>query len=454
MYVRNHLNSSTARHKSALAIEDHDHDHDENAALATNNTLSKNRIPFILTDIGEGIHEVEIIQWYISPGDTVQQFDLVCQVQSDKATVDITSRYDGVIDTVCGEVGDMLRVGSPLVFLRQEQENGNINGRSTSIAEHAEQNDRDDDDAGSGVGNDDVHLSANINNVTNDPAGPVTAVAAVTDVRANDDDSSNLLEHVRNSGKVLATPAVRRLSMEFNVDLSTIEGTGKDGRILKSDVLQELKLKENNEQTDIFSPAAPAPNLNRLAVPASDNDEILPIRGYNRIMVKAMQTTLQVPHMVYTDEVEMTALRQCRRDLKPLAVQMGLLHGISYLPFAIKACSLAMLQYPLLNSSIDAEKMVVIVHKRHDIGVAIDSPKGLVVPVIRNCQDLSVLDIALELQRLRELVRLTLFLHHMSYLSFGSVACSFVCSFPTFPLNITLALTQLPIHPSIHPSIH
>jgi len=202
-----------------------------------------------------------------------------------------------------------------------------------------------------------------------------------------------------NGNKPLATPAVRKLTMDYDLDLSSVEGTGKDGRVLKSDVLQELRKQGLLEECPaVLNESASPPKPHH----ASSEDEIVAIRGYNRIMVNAMQTTLQVPHMVYSDEVDMTALKQCRDDLKPLAEQKGV--KISYLPFAVKACSLAMKEYPIMNSSIDAEKMTLTMHANHDIGVAIDSPKGLVLPVIRRCQDLSILDIALELNRLRDLV--------------------------------------------------
>jgi 2-oxoisovalerate dehydrogenase E2 component (dihydrolipoyl transacylase) len=375
------------RYKSSLALVEDTNDELEHRSTTATTTTTK--IPFLLTDIGEGIHDVEIIQWYISPGDTVQQFDKVCEVQSDKATVDITSRYDGVIDSLGGDVGDMVQVGSPLLFVLQEHDDEKFGYDAV---------DSDGDGADADSFSDSVPVSSPV--VAREEGGEEPEQHA--ELNPAPEETHPIREALtQTKQKVLATPAVRRLSMEFNLDLSCLEGTGKDGRILKSDVLKELK---SHERENLLLPIYDGSNEESKPVHAEPlmDDEIIPIRGYNRIMVKAMETTLQVPHMVYTDEVEMSALKKCRHDLKSMAESKGV--KISYLPFAIKACSLAMLEHPLLNSSIDAENMTITIHKRHDIGVAIDSPKGLVVPVIRNCQNLSVLDIAMELHRLRDLV--------------------------------------------------
>ena len=319
----------------------------------------------------------------MSPGDVIAQFDKVCEVQSDKATVDITSRYDGVIERLCGEAGDMVEVGQPLVYIIPEGAGAvyeydveSVVVESVSVELELEL----EDDATNGTANE-IML---VESMAVSPQVPVQNMKR--DISAN-------------GNKPLATPAVRKLTMDYDLDLSSVEGTGKDGRVLKSDVLQELRKQGLLEECPaVLNESASPPKPHH----ASSEDEIVAIRGYNRIMVNAMQTTLQVPHMVYSDEVDMTALKQCRDDLKPLAEQKGV--KISYLPFAVKACSLAMKEYPIMNSSIDAEKMTLTMHANHDIGVAIDSPKGLVLPVIRRCQDLSILDIALELNRLRDLV--------------------------------------------------
>ena len=115
-------------------------------------------------------------------------------------------------------------------------------------------------------------------------------------------------------------------------------------------------------------------------------------------MVKSMTSSLSIPHMVYNDEINVSSLQSLRSQLKPWAQQKGI--KLTLLPFFLKAASMALLQYPVVNSSIDTEKMELIVHKRHDLGVAVDAEKGLVVVVVRGCEMRSVEEIAIELGRL------------------------------------------------------
>ena len=360
--------NSRCRYKSSLAYDDDDDVH--YSGHVSNNSKET---PFLLTDIGEGIHEVEIIDLYVTPGQQIRQFQNVCQVQSDKATVDITSRFDGVITEVCAVKGEMLKVGEPILYIKEDSEHEvpNLSEEVSSLNDSLEMNF-------------DHELEKDSSQKSN---------------RVKDK-----IKDRRNRMKILATPAVRKMIIENNIDLSTLNGTGKDGRVLKSDVIQVLKEigkgGSQNEKRDI-SDFVSVNRQRNIGESAADKVTI-PIKGYNRIMVRAMESTLKVPHMVYSDEVDVSALKQCRDDLKPTAEDKGV--SLSYLPFAIKACSLAMNEYPILNSSIDTETMTLTMHAQHDIGVAIDSPLGLVVPIVRNCEQKSILDIARDLQYLRQLV--------------------------------------------------
>lgn len=267
-------------------------------------------------------------------------------------------------------------------------------------------NDGDDDDAINSKEKDESPIAQNeVNLMSTIPVAPLpvqnsarSKASSQTQIDTNANDTKK---------KVLATPAVRRMSMEYRLDLSSINGTGKDGRILKSDILTELHQTGVLNDNSIDAKPSAVAAQEEAHVPVSSGgiilkDEIVSIRGYNRIMVKAMTSTLAVPHMVYSDEIDMSALKRCREEMKPIAEIRNI--KLSYLPFAVKACSLAMKECPIMNSTIDADEMTLTYHRSHDIGVAIDSPRGLVVPVIRNCQELSIMDIAEELSRLRELV--------------------------------------------------
>lgn len=183
-----------------------------------------------------------------------------------------------------------------------------------------------------------------------------------------------------------------------NLDPNKIDGTGPKGRLLKADVLQILSdsgrgtVGENNIGV---SEEAQDSQLTSSIPKTSQHDEIVPILGYNRIMVKSMTDSLSIPHMCYSDEVNMNAFLNIRKNLAKTK--------ISILPFAIKAASISMKDYPIINTSFNVDNMELTYHSNHGIGVAMDTPQGLAVPVIKDCQNLSVLEIGEELKRLKGL---------------------------------------------------
>lgn len=337
---------------------------------------NKKTVPFLLADIGEGIAEVEILQWFVQPGDTVRQFDRVCEVQSDKATVEITSRFDGIVASIAHS-DDMVAVGTPLMHI---------------IMEGTDSDDDDDDVDESGA----QQAGEGILNNVNDEEDKLH----IPTFRSSVDDAIEEIPKKRQKPKVKATPAVRKLSMDYGLELGNIVGSGPNGRVLKGDVLQILRDKGLLESEVTESEVQAEKGSSNLATPSQliVQDEIIPIRGYNRLMVKTMTESLSIPHMCYADEINMNAVLQARTAMEGIK--------LSVLPFAIKAASLAIRDYPVLNSSISMEEMQMTLHANHNIGVAMDTPRGLAVPVVKDCQNLPILEIADELQRLKTAVRL------------------------------------------------
>ena len=381
------ISSSTYVQKSAVPIENED---DDNDTMGASSKVSNNTIPFLLADIGEGISEVELLQWYVSPGDTVSQFDRICEVQSDKATVEITSRFDGVVEQLCGDVGTMMFVGKPLLYIVTDNAVADDNGGG------AAQNVADE-----GVAN--ITQQAMMQNV--DVESNAMHIPKVESSQFNSETYKNKEEQYEMEGserpKVLSSPAVRKMSKDYNVDLATVLGTGPGGRVLKSDLLKIINANDSAvKQSD--SPSVLTAFSESIEASQNGGDTVVPIRGYNRLMVKSMTASLQVPHMVYSDEVNVNAITEVRDSLRPIAKEMGV--HLTYLPFFIKASSLAIAKYPVLNSTIDVEKMTLTYHESCNIGVAVDTERGLTVPVVKRCQDKSVLEIAEELGRLYSLV--------------------------------------------------
>ncbi|XP_052121484.1 lipoamide acyltransferase component of branched-chain alpha-keto acid dehydrogenase complex, mitochondrial isoform X1 [Frankliniella occidentalis] len=308
-------------------------------------------VPFTLSDIGEGITEVSVKEWFVKVGDKVAQFDNICEVQSDKASVTITSRYDGVISKLYYAVDDTAKVGLPLVDIEVE---GESSVSSSNVAEKTPSYD-------------------------------------------DGDNRENQVYH--SSEKALATPAVRRIAGENKVDLSSVKGTGKGGRVMKEDILAYIA---GNSTSKKSIPSARPPIITAPMIPstASGDDRIVPITGYTKTMVKTMTAANSVPHFVYSDELDVGPLIQLRKQMKPAVEKHDI--KLTYMPFFLKAISLALYHFPILNASVNSECTEVIYKSRHNIGFAMDTSNGLVVPNIKDVQSLRLLDIASETNRLIE----------------------------------------------------
>ncbi|XP_040263579.1 lipoamide acyltransferase component of branched-chain alpha-keto acid dehydrogenase complex, mitochondrial [Bufo bufo] len=335
----------------------------------TASALNGKIVQFKLSDIGEGITEVTVKDWYVKEGDTVSQFDSICEVQSDKASVTITSRYDGIVRKLYYNVDDTALVGKPLVDIETD--------------------------------------------VMKD-------VASEEDVVETPAISQEHTHQEIKGHKTLATPAVRRLAMENNIKLSEVVGSGRDGRILKEDILNFLAKQTGailppSPQMEIVPPppkkeiSKPSQKETAPTIPVSftkpitfsGKDVTEPLKGFHKAMVKTMSAALKIPHFGYCDEVDMTTLVRLREELKPMAEARGV--RLSFMPFFLKAASLGLLQHPVLNASVDENCQNITYKAAHNIGIAMDTQQGLIVPNVKNVQVRSIFEIAAELNRLQSL---------------------------------------------------
>jgi len=377
-YHHRTISTTASLLKSAVPLS---HDEEDTMPPKTNST------PFLLADIGEGISEVEVLQWFVKPGDTIAQFDRVCEVQSDKANVEITSRFDGTIQSLCCNVGDMMFVGKPLLYIATAADESSAT--SSSGGEAQEKQVTFEDDA--------LKEKPNVQSIDSDinlsSYNKGMERQTTTEQQPSKEESGE-------RKKVLTSPAVRKLCKEYNIDLTKVNATGPKGIVLKSDVLNIINMSSSND-TEATGTSS---NAKSISSPMQlKEDTAIPIRGYNRLMVKSMTSSLQVPHMVFSEEINVNNLTEVRGSLRPLAMDHGV-QKLTYLPFFIKAASLAMLKYPVLNSTIDVDEMTLTYHAEHNIAVAVDTKRGLAVPVVKSCQNKSVLEIAHELNRLYSLV--------------------------------------------------
>ena len=332
--------------------------------------------PFLLADIGEGIRECEIIQWFVEPEAKVEEWDKLCEVQSDKASVEITSQFAGVIKKLHHEPGEMAKVGKPLVDIDIVGEFGKDSRVLTEGEESALQ----------------AEVEAKGEGVEGTSTLPV----------AEKEQSWEQEKHA-----ALATPAVRHLIKELDINIEDIRGTGKAGRILKEDVNQLLKQREAGS----LSTSQPAVSQTWNPPPSTgpQQETVVPLTNTQAQMFKTMTKSLSIPHFMYADEIDFTSLCRLRAPLNQSLSQhpMGDITKLSFLPFIIKAVSLALNQYPILNARVDIDSTTskpTLVHRtHHNIGIAIDTPSGLLVPVLKNVTTHSIFSIASQLARLQAL---------------------------------------------------
>ncbi|KAJ2806859.1 hypothetical protein H4R21_000704, partial [Coemansia helicoidea] len=315
-------------------------------------------VPYKLADIGEGITECEIIQWFVKPGDKVAQFDKICEVASDKATVEITSRYDGVIQKLYYQDNDIALVGKPIVDI-------DVDGADAAAS---------DSPAAPETPTDSAAASAD--------AGGAAAPPARHDA-------------TRTRDVVYATPAVRRVAREKGIDLHLVAGTGKGGRILKEDILRAAAGGSSSsaapraEGADAKQPfvqanagsTASGISLSSASAVVTGEDRLAPLSPIQRAMFKSMTESLGIPHFRFKDEIELDALMQARQRINSYfaAEPEAAAPRITYMPFFIKAASLALTKYPILNARVVAEPGAppkLLFRAAHNIGVAVDTPGG------------------------------------------------------------------------------
>ncbi|KRZ10683.1 Lipoamide acyltransferase component of branched-chain alpha-keto acid dehydrogenase complex, mitochondrial, partial [Trichinella zimbabwensis] len=302
-----------------------------------------------LSDIGEGIAEVQMKQWHVKIGDQIQEFENVCDVQSDKASVTITSRFSGTVRRLYCEVEEIVPVGSPLLDIETEDEPENM------------------------------------------PFDKAADQSEEIQKRAKSDDS---FTGSKEKKIVIATPSVRRLAMENKINLSEIKGTGPGGRIVKEDLLNVI-----SAEADANVDASDDEKKSFSTTSALIQDQVIPIRGYRRAMVKTMTSANSIPHFTYCDEVNADALIQLRHSFMSMDELKDV--KITYLSIEIKALSLALLRFPMLNAYLNDTVTELICKASHNISFAVDTPDGLVVPFISDCQKKSIIQIAKQISDLQ-----------------------------------------------------
>ncbi|HCS81025.1 MAG TPA: dihydrolipoamide acetyltransferase [Alteromonas macleodii] len=383
-------NSDTQEDAQAEVKENASETATANDSASSNASNGKHIEDFILPDIGEGIVECEIVKWNVTEGDEIEEDQAVVEVMTDKAVVEIPAKNAGTVHRLYYAQGDIAKVHSALFALE-------VAGEVTTTSGTNDESPSANNSASS------VASQSSVNTQTN---GSSQQSAQIAPSKFSDGEYE---PPIAIEGKVLASPAVRRVAREKNIDLSTVEGSGKKGRILKSDV---LNLQHSNVDTSSQNTSSSAPSsstaekgdLNSTSTVLKGSVRTEKVRGIQAAMAKQMSASVYtIPHFTVSDELVMDNLMSLRKLLKPEFEAKNV--KLSFMPFFVKAMSLALNEFPVVNSQLNEDATEISYFADHNIGFAVDSKIGLLVPNIKRVQDLSLLEIAVQMQNIIEQAR-------------------------------------------------
>ncbi len=304
---------------------------------------------FKFPDVGEGITEGEVVRWLVKEGDEVKNDQPIAEVETDKAIVEMPSPYAGTVLKLHAREKDIVKVGQVLITIGEKGEK----------AEEA-----------------------------------VPAVAPKRPGAGAVVEAGSALPAQLSGVGILATPRVRKLAQDLGLDLSAIPATGPGGRITEEDVQAAQKK------------AAPAPAAVKVKSKFDfyGSVERVPLRGVRRATAKRMaESVSKAAHVTHFDEAGAAALDKLREKMKPEAEGQGI--KLTYLPFIVKALVAALKLHPMFNATLDEPEEEIIVKKYYNIGIAVDVPDGLIVPVLKGADEKSLWTVAREIQALAEAAR-------------------------------------------------
>ena len=307
-------------------------------------------IDFILPDIGEGIVECELVEWLVKEGETIVEDQPIADVMTDKALVQIPAMHNGVIDKLFYKQGEIAKVHEPLFSMIPE---GNDVSSETNETVS------------------DVQVEVKAEQTQEKTSGNVTV-----------EKEEETTEPIKANGKAVASPAVRRVARELDVNISEVTGSGKKGRVYKEDI---VSFDQNGTTTATQT--------------ITSSTRVEPIRGIKAVMAKAMVNSVStIPHFTYCEEIDMTELIKLRLELKEFYAKQDI--KLTMMPFFMKAMSLALKDFPVINSQVNEDCTELTYFNDHNIGMAVDSKVGLLVPNVKQVQNKSILELATDITRL------------------------------------------------------
>ena len=291
---------------------------------------------FVLPEIGEGVYEAELVRWLAAPGAAVRPGDGLFEVMTDKATMEVPSPFAGTIDSHLRAVGDVVKVGQPVLRYA--------------------------------------------------PSGAATAAAVPAKAPPRPANGSALPTPAAAPSSVAAAPSVRLMARKMGIELAALRGSGPGGRVLIDDLSRALQKHA-------------APQRREPAFDLGQPGTRVKLAGLRRKIAEHMVRSAQaIPHYSYMDELDASALVALRDSVKEAYARAGV--KLTFLPFFVKAVAAALREVPLANSSLDEQAGEIVLHDRYDVGIAVATPAGLIVPVVRDAGQKDIGAIARDIERL------------------------------------------------------
>lgn len=383
---------------------------------------------FEFPDVGEGTTEGKLIEWKVSEGDTVEEDQTLAEVETDKAVVDVPSPMDGTILGLHAEEGTTIKVGQVIATLGEEGESMD----DTASEEPAEQT---EDQSGEEPEAEPAEPTGSRQPAESDTSGTVKAMPAArkyadehdvplqavdpsgnhgqitkADVEAylEDEDTSSDAQSQKGSGeRILATPSTRKYARENDVDLQQVDGSGPAGRITREDVdrfleegpsesepeKQTAETREPVEEAPVGRVSHREPSLDDYDFEQYGSTEREDISQTRKAIAKQMVTSKQtIPHVTATEDAIVTELWDVREQQKEYAAEQDI--HLTFLPFIAKAVLGALEEYPYMNASFDEDNMEIIKKDYYNLGVAVATDHGLMVPVLEDADDMSIMEMA------------------------------------------------------------
>lgn len=354
---------------------------------------------FRFPDIGEGIHEGTLTKWLVKKGEKITEGDSVAEVETDKVTTEIPSSKSGTVSELNFEEGDTINVGD--VFIVIDTEGGSSDEVEDNASKKVAMPRVDEADKKQ-------ELDEKEEVIEEETAGVVGEVVASSDEipSSNEAESSSNDKNTQKKGKILATPVARKLAKDLGVDIQDVDGSGPQGRVMQEDIrdaLEKMDKPKKFEKVKRLEEYGDESSEKSKPQDTSSREERIPLSRIRQTIAEKMsESRFTIPHTTAMDEIDVTDLYEFRKKYKD---KLGADVSLTFLPFIIKAVIRGLKEHPEFNSSFDEERKELVLKHYYHIGIATDTDRGLMVPVLEDADKLSIIDISKGIEDISERAR-------------------------------------------------